>query len=90
VAGTVAAGQYTLTVTGAGAATHTATFVLTVSGGGGTGQCAGVAAWSSTTGYVPGDKVTYAGHLWKSTWYSTGATPNDPASWAVWSDGGAC
>ncbi|NUR27455.1 MAG: Leupeptin-inactivating enzyme 2 [Catenulispora sp.] len=90
VASTTAAGTYTLTVTGTGSATHTASFVLTVTGGGGTGTCAGVAAWSATTPYVPGDKVTYGGHLWKSTWYSTGAVPSDPQSWAVWSDAGAC
>ncbi|WP_425558882.1 M4 family metallopeptidase, partial [Catenulispora subtropica] len=90
VASTTAAGTYTLTVTGTGSATHTASFVLTVTGGGGGGGCAGVSAWSSTASYVPGDKVTYGGHLYKSTWYSTGAVPSDPQSWAVWSDAGAC
>ncbi|MFD0637533.1 M4 family metallopeptidase [Catenulispora yoronensis] len=90
VAATAAPGTYTLTIAGAGSATHTASFVLTVSGGGGTGNCAGVSAWSSTRAYVPGDKVTYGGHLYKSTWYSTGAIPSDPQSWASWSDAGAC
>ncbi|GAA2041420.1 hypothetical protein GCM10009839_49840 [Catenulispora yoronensis] len=90
VAATAASGTYTLTITGSGTATHTATFTLTVSGGGGGGNCAGVSAWSASSSYVPGDKVTYNGHLYKSTWYSTGAVPTDPQSWAVWSDGGAC
>jgi Zn-dependent metalloprotease len=90
VASTAAAGTYTLTVTGTGAATHAVAFTLTVTGGGGGGNCAGVAAWSTTVSYVPGDQVTYGGHLYKSTWYSTGAVPSDPQSWAVWSDGGAC
>ncbi|GAA2038618.1 hypothetical protein GCM10009839_45290 [Catenulispora yoronensis] len=90
VAATAAAGTYTLTVTGSGSATHSASFTLTVTGGGGGGNCAGVSAWSASTSYAPGDKVTYNGHLYKSTWYSTGAVPTDPQSWAVWSDGGAC
>ena len=91
VATTTAAGGYTLTVTGAGSATHAASFVLTVSGGGGGGgNCGGVSAWSASRSYVPGDQATYNGHLYKSTWYSTGAAPSDPQSWAVWSDAGAC
>ena len=76
-AANAAAGTYTLTVTGTGGgATHSATFTLTVTGGGGGGgQCSGAAAWSATTPYVPGDKVTYGGHLWNSTWYSTVRSP---------------
>ncbi|WP_211240915.1 M4 family metallopeptidase [Hamadaea tsunoensis] len=90
VASTAAAGTYSLTVTGAGtAATHTATFTLTIQGGGG-GGCGSTPAWSATTPYAPGDKVSYNGHLWTSTWWSTGAAPGAPESWAVWSDSGAC
>ncbi|GAA2384256.1 hypothetical protein GCM10010170_093530 [Dactylosporangium salmoneum] len=84
------AGTYTLTVTGTGTSvTHTATFSLTVSGGTPPG-CGGVTAWSSTKPYVPGDQVSYNGHLWKSTRYSTGAEPGAPGSWAVWTDAGTC
>ncbi|WP_189330168.1 M4 family metallopeptidase [Actinoplanes ianthinogenes] len=90
VAATAAAGTYPLTITGTGAEnTHTTTYTLTVSGTPPTG-CGGVAAWSATRGYVPGDKVSYNGHLWNSTWYSTGAEPGAPASWAVWADAGPC
>ncbi|GAA2337465.1 M4 family metallopeptidase [Dactylosporangium salmoneum] len=90
VASTASAGTYTLTVTGAGtSSTQAATFTLTVSGGNPPG-CGGVAAWSATKPYVPGDKVSYNGHLWNSTWYSTGAEPGAPGSWAVWTDAGSC
>ncbi|HZM76093.1 MAG TPA: M4 family metallopeptidase [Candidatus Limnocylindrales bacterium] len=89
VASTVAAGTYTLTVTGTGtSATHTATFTLTVTGGG--GGCGGLPAWSATTPYVPDDLVSHNGHRWKATWWSTGAQPGAPESWAVWADQGAC
>ncbi len=82
-------GTYTLTVLGDGpTADRTATYTLTVTGGG--GGCAGVPAWNATTGYVPGDRVSHNGHLWNSTWYSTGAEPGAPGSWAVWTDAGAC
>ncbi|NUR70395.1 MAG: Leupeptin-inactivating enzyme 2 [Hamadaea sp.] len=84
------AGTYNLTVTGTGtSATHTATFTLTVSGGGG-GGCGGLPAWSATTPYAPDDLVSYNGPRWKSTWWSTGAEPGAPGSWAVWSDQGSC
>jgi len=63
------------------------TATTTSSGGGGTG-CP--TAWSSSTSYGPGDRVSYAGHGWTATYYSTGAVPNDPASWAVWHDDGPC
>jgi chitodextrinase len=56
-------------------------------GGGGTG-CP--AAWSPSTSYVPGNTVSYNGHKYTATYYSTGAVPNDPASWAVWADNGPC
>lgn len=48
------------------------------------------AAWSSTRSYVPGDVVSFAGHKFRATFYSTDAVPDNPASWAVWHDDGAC
>ncbi|AEV82006.1 Leupeptin-inactivating enzyme 2 [Actinoplanes sp. SE50] len=91
VSSTAAAGTFPLTVTGTGtAATRTATYTLTVSGGTPPQGCGGVAAWSATRPYVPGDKASYNGHLWNSTWYSTGAEPGAPGSWAVWTDAGPC
>jgi chitodextrinase len=47
-------------------------------------------AWSATTSYVPGNQVSHNSHQWESTWYSTGAEPGAPGSWAVWRDLGAC
>lgn len=60
---------------------------VTTPGGGGTG-CP--TAWSAATSYVPGDTVSYGGHAYTATYYSTGAVPSDPSSWAVWSDNGPC
>ena len=94
VSGTpTSAGSSTVTVTASsGTATGSTSFGWTVSttGGGGGGGCTGLTAWSTTVSYVPGDHVSYNGHSWLSTWYSTGATPGAPASWAVWTDQGAC
>ncbi|WP_018681229.1 M4 family metallopeptidase [Actinokineospora enzanensis] len=84
-----APGSYQVTITGSGTASHTATFSLTVNGGGG-GGCGGVSEWSASQAYVPNDEVSFNGHKWKSIWYSTGAQPDDPRSWAVWQDEGAC
>lgn len=87
------AGTSSVTVTAKNTdnATGSATFTWTVTGGGNPPQgCGNLPAWSATTAYVPGDQVSYSGHKWLSTWYSTGATPDAPASWAVWTDKGAC
>ena len=85
------AGTYntTVTATDPSGAHGSASFTWTVSSSGSTG-CSGVPAWSATTSYVPGNKVTYAGDLWTSTWYSTGAVPNAATSWDVWQNNGAC
>ncbi|MBB5957132.1 aminopeptidase S [Saccharothrix tamanrassetensis] len=90
VGASVANGTYTITVVGSGASARTATYSLTVTGGGGPGGCDGVAAWSASTSYVPDDVVSHNSHKWKSTWYSAGAEPGAPGSWAVWQDQGAC
>ena len=91
VSASAAAGTYPLTVTGTGtSATQAARFTLTVSGGTPPSGCGGVTAWSASQAYAPGDKVSYQGRLWNSTWYSTGAEPGAPGSWAVWTDAGAC
>ena len=85
------AGSYSTTVTATdpSGAHGSTSFTWTVSSSGSTG-CNGVPAWSATTSYVPGNKVSYAGDLWTSTWYSTGAVPNSPTSWDVWQNNGAC
>ncbi|MER5268562.1 M4 family metallopeptidase [Actinosynnema sp. NPDC002837] len=84
------AGTHQVTVTGAGpAVSHSVTFTLTVEEGT-PGGCAGLPAWSATRAYVPDDVVSHNAHKWTSTWYSTGAEPGAPGSWAVWRDTGAC
>ncbi|WP_433728124.1 M20/M25/M40 family metallo-hydrolase [Actinoplanes sp. CA-051413] len=90
VSASATAGTYPLTVTGTGAsATRTTKVTLTVSTGPPAG-CQGVSAWTASQAYAPGDKASHLGRLWNSTWYSTGAEPGVPGSWAVWSDAGAC
>ncbi|WP_051838371.1 M28 family peptidase [Streptomyces sp. NRRL WC-3742] len=55
-ASSTAAGTYNITVTGAGSATHTTSFTLTVSGPGNPGG-----TWTPGTTYNAGDIVTYNG-----------------------------
>jgi hypothetical protein len=85
------AGSYstTVTATDASGAKGSTSFTWTVSAAS-SGGCSGVPAWSATTSYVPGNQVTYAGDLWTSIWYSTGAVPNAASSWDVWKNAGAC
>jgi Zn-dependent metalloprotease len=84
-------GTSQVTVTGDGTdADHTAQFSLTVGTGTPPTGCDGVTEWDSAKAYVPNDVVGHNGHKWTSLWYSTGAEPGAPTSWAVWSDGGAC
>lgn len=81
---------YTVTATGSTGAVGAASAAVTATttgGGGGTG-CPD--PWSAATSYAPGDTVSYAGHAYTAASYSTGAAPNDPASWAAWTDNGPC
>ncbi|MFI0724301.1 M4 family metallopeptidase [Streptomyces sp. NPDC021224] len=88
---TAVTASVTVTATNTSGAAGSATFTWTISGGGTppTG-CGNLPAWGATTAYVPGDQVSYNGHKWLSQWYSTGAEPGAPGSWAVWQDQGAC
>ncbi|WP_329577882.1 hypothetical protein OG500_07315 [Kitasatospora sp. NBC_01250] len=84
------AGTSNVTVTASsGSASGSTSFSWTVATGGG-GGCTGLTAWSASSSYAPGDQVSYNGHKWLSTWYSTGAAPGAPGSWAVWTDQGTC
>ncbi|HEY3466732.1 MAG TPA: M4 family metallopeptidase [Amycolatopsis sp.] len=84
-------GTSQVTVTGDGTdADHTAQFSLTVGTGTPPTGCDGIAEWDAAKAYVPDDVVGHNGHKWTSLWYSTGAEPGAPTSWAVWSDAGAC
>ncbi|MDQ7808369.1 M4 family metallopeptidase [Amycolatopsis sp. A133] len=84
-------GTSQVTVTGDGTeADHTAQFSLTVGTGTPPTGCDGLAEWDAARAYAPDDVVGHNGHKWTSLWYSTGAEPGAPTSWAVWSDSGAC
>ncbi|GAA0593493.1 M4 family metallopeptidase [Streptomyces crystallinus] len=87
-----AAGTSSVTVTAKNTdnATGTTSFTWTITDGGPPQGCGNLPAWSASTSYVPGDEVAHNGHKWSSQWYSTGAEPGAPGSWAVWKDGGAC
>jgi streptogrisin C len=52
--------------------------------------CGGLQAWSATTAYSPGNTVSHNGRRYEATWWSTGAVPGAPQSWAVWADRGSC
>ncbi len=82
-------GTTQVTVTGDGTdVDHTVQLGLTVGSGNPPGCAA--APWAAQTAYAPGNLVSHNGHEWEATWYSTGAVPGDPGSWAVWRDAGAC
>lgn len=92
--GLTAGTAYTYTVaaaTSSGALSPSSAPVsATTSGTGDGGNPACPTPWSPSTNYVPGDAVSYNGHKFTSTYYSTNAVPNDPSSWAVWTDNGPC
>ncbi|KAF9436037.1 hypothetical protein BGZ76_004948 [Entomortierella beljakovae] len=51
------------------------------------GSCAGVNAWSTSTAYNSGAKVTYGGFTYTAQWWTQGETPG---SASVWTKGAAC
>ncbi|WP_269809396.1 glycosyl hydrolase family 18 protein [Kineosporia rhizophila] len=51
--------------------------------------CNGVAAWSATTAYNGGAKVTYNQRSWTAKWWTYGDKPGANAQ-NVWVDNGAC
>jgi len=82
------AGTYQVTVTGTAASgSHTATYTLTVTSPS-SGGCS--TAWSVSTSYVPGDKVSYGGHNYTSLYWSTDVTPGSAIAWNIWQDNGTC
>ncbi|KAF8998368.1 hypothetical protein BDQ17DRAFT_1328834 [Cyathus striatus] len=78
----------TTTITSTPEYTTTTTTTSTPTGGGSSGQCAGVAAWSSSTAYKGGNTATYGGHLWSAKWWTEADIPGGAAG--VWVDEGAC
>jgi chitinase len=89
----VAAGSYTITAKAtdnAGAVTTSSAATVTVSGGTGTGNCAGVAVYQPYPSvYNMGDKVTYNGYLYESLANGLyNVTPGTADYW--WKPLGAC
>ncbi|HEV2638584.1 MAG TPA: carbohydrate-binding protein [Actinocrinis sp.] len=54
--------------------------------GGGTGSCA--TAWSSTSSYSSGNKVSYNGHSWTANQWNYNEVPGGASG--AWNDNGAC
>jgi hypothetical protein len=86
------AGSYSVTVTAtdSGGTKGSTSFNWTVNAGGSGGGCTGVAAWSASTSYVPGNQVTYGGDLWTAIYYSTDVQPGSAIAWNIWKNDGAC
>ncbi|KAI8064696.1 glycoside hydrolase superfamily [Gongronella butleri] len=76
----------TFTTTSTTTASTTSSSSPTSTGTG--GACAGVSAWSASTSYTTGSKVTYSGSLWQAKWWTYGDTPGGSAG--VWAKQGAC
>ncbi|MBB6170107.1 chitinase [Nocardiopsis mwathae] len=47
-------------------------------------------AWSPTTVYTGGDRVSYAGRTYEARWWTQGDTPGTGGAWGPWRDLGAC
>ncbi|MFJ2632389.1 MULTISPECIES: cysteine/serine endopeptidase inhibitor [unclassified Streptomyces] len=91
--GLTAGTAYTYTVaaaTASGTVSPASAPLSATTTGGGSGTPACPAPWSPSASYVPGNAVSYNGHKFTATYYSTNAVPTDPSSWAVWTDNGSC
>jgi hypothetical protein len=85
---TTPAGTYNVAATGnASSGSHSTTYTVTVTALS-SGSC--FTAWSATTSYIPGDKVSYAGHNYTSLYWSTDVTPGSAIAWNIWQDNGTC
>lgn len=67
-------------------ASPSASPTATSTGGSGGGTCA--TAWSSTTAYTSGNKVSYNGHNWTANQWNYNEVPG--GSSGAWNDNGAC
>jgi len=84
------AGTYTfkaLATDNAGLSTNSATATVTVTDGGGS-NCH--PAWSSTTEYLAGQRVTYSGRNYEAKWWTRGDNPATSGEWGPWKDLGPC
>lgn len=54
-----------------------------------TPSCSDVQPWNPNAWYSPGNRVSYTGHRWEATWYTSGQAPGS-SPWSNWRDLGAC
>ncbi|MFF7634953.1 chitinase [Kitasatospora sp. NPDC008050] len=47
-------------------------------------------AWSASTTYVSGDKVSYSGHNYHAKWWTLNEVPSASGQYGVWADDGPC
>ncbi|MFF4344517.1 carbohydrate-binding protein [Kitasatospora sp. NPDC001540] len=80
--------KYTVKFAGATPPTSTTSPSPTGSPSPGTGTCS--PAWSATTTYVGGDKVSYNGHNYHAKWWTLNENPASSGQWGVWADDGPC
>lgn len=86
----IAAGSYqvSLTVYDVEGLSHSSNQAVTVTDDSNNQGCGGLAAWSISSSYALGDKVSHKGYKYDAIWWSTGATPEVFSN--VWSKAGAC
>ncbi|KGJ86807.1 S8 family serine peptidase [Colwellia psychrerythraea] len=80
--------QVSLTVYDAEGLSHSSSQTVTLSDDSNNQGCDGLAAWSVSTSYAVGDKVSHNGHKYDAIWWSTGASPAVFSN--VWSKAGTC
>lgn len=80
--------QVSLTVYDAEGLSHSSNQTVTLSDDSNNQGCNGLAAWSVSTSYAVGDKVSHNGYKYDAIWWSTGASPAVFSN--VWSKTGAC
>ncbi|GAA1270970.1 chitinase [Kitasatospora nipponensis] len=47
-------------------------------------------AWSASTTYTNGSKVSYSGHNYHAKWWTLNEVPTASGQWGVWADDGPC
>ncbi|KZT06335.1 carbohydrate-binding module family 5 protein [Laetiporus sulphureus 93-53] len=83
--GTAASGGSSSSISSIATATATSAISTATSS---SGNCAGVAEWSSSTAYTGGSEVQYNGDLWTAQYWTENDVPG--GSSGVWTDDGPC